>query len=47
MMYKVSKGTDIENTPHILFIGGWTKPIQDALDSGYTVSYIGSYTKHI
>jgi hypothetical protein len=45
MMYKVSKGT--ENTPHILFIGGWTKPIQDALDRGYTVSYIGSYSKHI
>ncbi|GAB0167857.1 ATP-grasp domain-containing protein [Lysinibacillus sp. CTST325] len=44
-MYKISKGT--ENTPHILFIGGWTKPIQDALDRGYTVSYIGSYTKHI
>lgn len=47
MMYKISKGIDIENTPHILFIGGWTKPIQDALDRGYTVSYIGSYTKHI
>lgn len=48
MMYKVSKGNDIEyTTPHILFIGGWTKPIQDALDSGYTVSYIGSYAKHI
>lgn len=47
MMYKVSKGTDIENTPHILFIGGWTKPIQDALDRGYNVSYLGSYTKHI
>lgn len=47
MMYKVLKETDIENKPHILFIGGWTKPIQDALDSGYTVSYIGSYAKHI
>lgn len=46
-MYMVSKETDIENTPHVLFIGGWTKPIQDALDRGYTVSYIGSYTKHI
>ncbi|SFC66886.1 ATP-grasp domain-containing protein [Bacillus sp. OV322] len=44
-MYKVSKGT--ENTPNILFIGGWTKPIQDALDRRYTVSYIGSYFKHI
>ncbi|WP_232242740.1 ATP-grasp domain-containing protein [Paenibacillus sp. GSMTC-2017] len=32
---------------HVLFIGGWTKPIQDALDRGYTVSYIGSYAKHI
>ncbi|MFV5894239.1 MULTISPECIES: ATP-grasp domain-containing protein [unclassified Bacillus cereus group] len=46
-MHKVLKGTDIENKPHILFIGGWTKPIQDALDSGYIVSYIGSYAKHI
>lgn len=42
MMHKVLKGNDIENKTHILFIGGWTKPIQDALDSGYTVSYIGS-----
>lgn len=47
MMHKVLKGNDIENKTHILFIGGWTKPIQDALDSGYTVSYIGSYAKHI
>ncbi|MED2790123.1 ATP-grasp domain-containing protein [Bacillus wiedmannii] len=47
MMHKVLKGTDIENKLHILFIGGWTKPIQDALDSGFTVSYIGSYAKHI
>ncbi|KKZ99374.1 hypothetical protein B4147_3958 [Bacillus wiedmannii] len=47
MMHKVLKETDIENKPHILFIGGWTKPIQDALDSGFTVSYIGSYAKHI
>lgn len=47
MMYKVLKETNIENTPHVLFIGGWTKPIQDALDRGYTVSYIGSYTKHV
>lgn len=47
MMYKVSKETGIEKTPHVLFIGGWTKPIQDALDRGYIVSYIGSYTKHI
>ncbi len=46
-MHKVLKGTDIENKAHILFIGGWTKPIQDALDSGYIVSYIGSYAKHI
>ncbi|WP_313799037.1 ATP-grasp domain-containing protein [Cytobacillus sp.] len=46
-MDKFSKGTDIENTPHVLFIGGWTKPIQDALDRGYTVSYIGPYTTHI
>ncbi|WP_336746868.1 ATP-grasp domain-containing protein [Bacillus cereus] len=47
VMHKVLKGTDIENKAHILFIGGWTKPIQDALDSGYIVSYIGSYAKHI
>lgn len=46
-MDKISIGTDKENIPHVLFIGGWTKPIQDALDRGYTVSYIGSYTKHI
>ncbi|MGD6892646.1 ATP-grasp domain-containing protein [Bacillus mobilis] len=46
-MHKVLKGTDIENKPHILFIGGWTKPIQYALDSGYTVSYIGYYANHI
>lgn len=47
MMNKGLKGTDVENTLHVLFIGGWTKPIQDALDRGFTVSYIGSYTKHI
>ncbi|GKU79117.1 ATP-grasp domain-containing protein [Paenibacillus sp. L3-i20] len=46
-MYKVLKGTDIEHTPHVLFIGGWTKPLQDALDRGYTVSYIGFFAKHI
>jgi predicted ATP-grasp superfamily ATP-dependent carboligase len=47
MMHKALKETNKENTPHVLFIGGWTKPIQDALDRGYTVSYIGSYTKHV
>ena len=47
MMDKISKGTGKETISHVLFIGGWTKPIQDALDRGYTVSYIGSYSKHI
>ena len=46
-MYTGSIEPNVQITPHILFIGGWTKPIQDALDRGYTVSYIGSYTKHI
>ena len=46
-MDKISKGTGKETISHVLFIGGWTKPIQDALDRGYTVSYIGSYSKHI
>lgn len=46
-MYTRSIEPNVQITPHILFIGGWTKPIQDALDRGYTVSYIGSYTKHI
>lgn len=46
-MDKISKGTGKETISHVLFIGGWTKSIQDALDRGYTVSYIGSYSKHI
>ena len=48
MMYKVSKGNDIEyTTPHILFIGDGQSQYKMLLDSGYTVSYIGSYAKHI
>ncbi len=47
-MHKVLKGTDIENKPHILFIGGMDKAYTRCIRQWvHCFPHIGSYARHI